>query len=135
MTSNIISIGTAVPKFQIKQDHVFEFMAAAHGLEGREKDRLKALYRVSGIKERHSVVPDYGTLDKTQWQLYPANDDLSPFPTTKDRNELYRKSALPLASAAIDDCIGEKDKTQITHLITASCTGLYAPGSVSPPWD
>lgn len=128
VTANIISIGKAVPSFQIKQDHVFEFMAAAHGLEGRDKDRLKALYRVSGITCRHSVVPDYGTLDKTQWQLYPHNDELSPFPTTKDRNELYRKSAMPLASAAIEDCISEADKNDITHLITVSCTGLYAPG-------
>lgn len=128
MTANIISIGTAVPQFQIKQDHVFEFMAAAHGLEGRDKERLKALYRVSSIKTRHSVVPDYGTLDKTQWQLYPPNNELSPFPTTKERNDLYRKSALPLASAAINDCIGDFDKNQITHLITVSCTGLYAPG-------
>lgn len=128
MGVNILSIGTAVPQHRIEQSSVFEFMSKAHGLEGDQKQRLKALYRVSAIRERYSVVPDYGTLDKSKWKLYPQNEQLLPFPSTKVRNEIYRKEALPLGISAIEDCLGEFDKNQITHLITVSCTGLYAPG-------
>jgi len=125
---NILSIGTAVPSNKIEQQEVFEFMSKAHGLSGDEKQRLKALYRVSAIKERYSVVPDYGTLDKSLWKLYPPNDSLSPFPDTKTRNDIYKREALPLSLKAIDACLADVDKKTITHLITVSCTGLYAPG-------
>ena len=128
MSVSIKSIGTAVPEFQIDQKSVFEFMAKAHELEGAEKTRLQALYRASAIKSRHSVVPDYGTLDKAQWQLYPANERLCPFPTTKERNELYRKKALPLAISAVNDAVKPQELKNVTHLISVSCTGLYAPG-------
>ena len=128
MGVNILSIGTAVPSNKIDQEEVFEFMSNAHGLSGSAKQRLKALYRVSAIKERYSVVPDYGTLEKKQWKLYPPNDALEPFPDTKARNSIYRKEALPLSLQAIEDCLGDREKAQITHLITVSCTGLYAPG-------
>lgn len=128
MSANIISIGTAVPQFEIEQNEVFEFMANAHKLEGKEKDRLKALYRASAIKKRHSVVPDYGTTDKNQWQLYPPNDALDPFPTTKERNKLYQKEAAKLGAQAATNCLNNYQKKSITHLITVSCTGLYAPG-------
>lgn len=128
MRVNILSLGTAVPANKIEQSEVFEFMSKAHGLEGADKQRLKALYRVSAIKERHSVVPDYGTLDKTKWQLYPPQDNLSPFPSTKERNEIYRKEAVPLGKEAAQNCLGDFDRKEISHLITVSCTGLYAPG-------
>ncbi len=128
MSVSIKSIGTAVPEYQIDQNSVFEFMAMAHELEGKEKTRLQALYRASAIESRHSVVADYGTLDKSKWQLYPANDQLSPFPTTKERNELYRKTALPLAISAVNDAVKPQELKNVTHLISVSCTGLYAPG-------
>ena len=128
MSVSIKSIGTAVPRFRIDQKSVFEFMAIAHELEGTEKNRLQALYRASAIQSRHSVIPDYGTLDKTQWQLYPANQQLSPFPTTKERNELYKQKALPLALAAVNDAMESNQLNHVTHLISVSCTGLYAPG-------
>lgn len=123
-----MSIGTAVPKHKIKQKEVYEFMRQAHGLTGDSAQRLKALYRASAIHERYSVVPDYGTMDKSQWQLYPKSDNLLPFPDTKRRNTLYRREALPLSLAAINNCIKSNEKEEITHLITVSCTGLYAPG-------
>ena len=129
MSVCIKSIGTAVPAYRIDQNQVFEFMSMAHGLAGKDKTRLRALYRASGIKSRYSVIPDYGTLDNSTWQLYPKNQDLSPFPTTKQRNELYKQHALPLAIKAIQQMNMPTEQIKnITHLITVSCTGLYAPG-------
>jgi alpha-pyrone synthase len=44
---------------------------------------------------------------------------------------IYRDNALGLAKAAIENCIAQIenfDLSAITHLITVSCTGMYAPG-------
>lgn len=130
MGSNIISIGLANPVHKIEQHKVFDFMGKAHGFEGAELDRLKALYRATGIKSRYSVIPDYSTNELNNWQFYPANDQLSPFPTTKERAELYRKEAVKLAAQSIESAL-EQTKliaSDFTHLITVSCTGMYAPG-------
>lgn len=128
--STIQSIGTAVPENSIDQRQIAEFMAQAHGFDSDQKNKLKALYRASGISQRHSVVSDYGSLDPTVWSFYPPSKDLRPYPTTADRSKLYQKHALNLSLKAVNNCLEEvaiaiKD---ITHLITVSCTGMYAPG-------
>lgn len=126
MNPLITAIGTANPPYRTEQCRISEFMARAHGMEGEEKQRLKALYRATGIKYRYSVIEDYGA-EPGDYRFY--NPDLNPFPGTNARNEVFRKQALPLAMAAIKDCLpGDFDLTSITHLVTVSCTGLYAPG-------
>jgi predicted naringenin-chalcone synthase len=45
--------------------------------------------------------------------------------------ELYKQHAVPLCIEAIENCLfsyKEFDTSQLTHLITVSCTGMYAPG-------
>ena len=130
MRSVISAIGTAVPENKIPQKDILEFMANAHGFEGKNKTRLKALYRASGIQTRHSVVSDYGSLDMEDWTFYPKSKDLSPFPTTQQRSLLYKKTAPDLAMQAVKNCIQKSDikLDEVTHLITISCTGMYAPG-------
>ncbi|KYG78021.1 type III polyketide synthase [Roseivirga spongicola] len=130
MSSNIISIGLANPKHCIEQHNVFEFMGQAHGLEGSALTRLKALYRASGIKKRYSVINDYQSADQSQWTFYPTNKALEPFPTTDDRAKLYRKEAQSLSAQAAKNAFNHANLSfqDITHLITISCTGMYAPG-------
>lgn len=105
-------------------------MANAHGFEGKDKTRLKALYRASGIQTRHSVIPDYGSLNMEGWTFYPKSKDLSPFPTTQQRSILYKEAAPDLAMKAVQNCIQKSNikLEEVTHLITISCTGMYAPG-------
>jgi len=103
-------------------------MQGAHGLSKQDSRRLQALYRATGIKYRYSVIPDY---HQNKNNFYPSTEDLEPFPTIEDRMELYREKALGLAKTAVGDCFGQldfHDFSQITHLITVSCTGMYAPG-------
>lgn len=127
MKSCISAIGTANPVHKIPQDRIADFMVKAHQLEGREKERLLALYRATGIRQRYSVLKDYG-LNSNEFEFYSRRQDLEPFPTTAQRNNLYQKEALNLAKAAVHNCMPQEDFLQITHLITVSCTGLYAPG-------
>jgi predicted naringenin-chalcone synthase len=130
MKSHITAIGTAVPPNQITQAQVADFMAQALEMEESEARRLRALYRASGIQTRHTVLDDY-TRQPGEFEFYGNQVGMEPFPAIDQRMELYRKHATPLCIRAIGDCfyaIPDFDKTSLTHLITVSCTGMYAPG-------
>ncbi len=105
-------------------------MAAALQLSAEENRKLKALYRVTGIAQRYSVLPDYATTNG-QFTFFPNTPDLEPFPMVQQRMAMYQQEALPLSVAAVKDCLApltDFDQNTITHLITVSCTGMYAPG-------
>ena len=127
MNASISAIGTANPQHKISQEKIADFMVKAHQLQGREKDRLLALYRATGIQHRYSVLKDYG-LENQNFEFYSKEHDLEPFPTTAQRNGLYQQEALKLAKAAVANCLSHDELARVTHLITVSCTGLYAPG-------
>ncbi|HWB94456.1 MAG TPA: type III polyketide synthase [Puia sp.] len=126
--STIISIGTAVPAYQHRQENILPFM---HRIYGWQKDAgriLKALYHQSGIDTRYSVIPDYSR-PAYQWQFYPPTENLEPFPSLEKRMRWYQLYAAGLSAKAIHRCLDGKCATgDITHLITVSCTGMSAPG-------
>lgn len=125
--AEIISIATAVPNFKHPQKSILHFMQESFGLDPIEKRKLAFLYAQSGISFRHSVIADFGC-EKSDWKFIPNNSS-HPFPTIDQRMELYKQNALPLALKAIEDCVEKYINTsQITHLITISCTGMSAPG-------
>ncbi|MEO1096949.1 MAG: type III polyketide synthase [Bacteroidota bacterium] len=127
MSSFITSIGTANPENKITQEEVHHFMTRAHQLSDDEAYKLKALYRASGIASRYSVLQDYQKQEG--FHFYANSVDLEPFPSTRSRNQLFTRKALELSLKAISSCLpADFDLKQITHLITVSCTGLYAPG-------
>jgi predicted naringenin-chalcone synthase len=124
----ITAMGTAVPRYKISQDEILNFMIKAHDLHGEEARRLKLLYRASGIQSRYSVLSDY---QKTEnFTFYPNNDTLEPFPVTSKRQEKYRHEAVLLSVQSAEKCLAHAHtpREEITHIITVSCTGLYAPG-------
>jgi predicted naringenin-chalcone synthase len=130
MKSYICAIGTANPDVRIPQMQIAGFMADALGFDTAESRKLQALYRVSGIEQRYTVLADYG-LPNGDFTFFPNTPDLEPFPTVKQRMAVYKQHALDLSVAAINDCLSqipEVTLNSITHLITVSCTGMYAPG-------
>jgi len=128
MTAYITAIGTANPANKYSQEAIAAFMCENLTLTDREQAALKILYRATGIQQRHSVLDDYKK-KKGAFTFYPNTQDLEPFPSTASRMKLYQQKAVPLCIEAIIDCMnGASDFTQFTHLITVSCTGMYAPG-------
>lgn len=129
MKSYISSIGTANPPFKTSQKNIARFMAKALKMNNGEENRLQALYRASGIQHRFSVLEDYSN-SMEDFKFYPNNIDLEPFPKVSARMAVYKQEALKLSIKAIEECIkGTKlRKNDISHLITVSCTGMYAPG-------
>lgn len=129
MEPAIISIGTASPRYYNTQAAIAELMVGFLQLPPTQEKRIKAIYQTAGIDTRHSVLPDI-LATKGNFSFFP-NDFAAPFPTTKTRMQYYRQAALPLALQAIQNCVSQlPDFTlnRITHLITVSCTGMYAPG-------
>ncbi|RSK37703.1 type III polyketide synthase [Hymenobacter metallilatus] len=124
------AIGTANPPHRIPQLQIADFMASALELDEAGTRRLRALYRVSGIEQRYTVLPDYGR-SNGQFEFFPNSPGLEPFPGVGQRMAAYRRYALPLSVQAVQDCLRQLPEVEvgsITHLITVSCTGMYAPG-------
>lgn len=129
-TSFLSAIGTATPAHRLSQPQIADFMARAHGMDEAGTRKLRAIYRMSGIGYRHTVLPDYGR-EEGAFTFFPNTTDLEPFPTVGARMRVYRREALPLAAEAALDCLRqapEIDPLTITHLVSVSCTGMYAPG-------
>ena len=130
MPSYLGAIGTANPAHRIAQPQIAAFMAQALGFGEGDTRRLRALYRVSGIEQRYSVLPDYGR-PNGEYTFFPNTPDLEPFPSVGQRMAVYRREALPLAIEAVRAClcqVPDMAPASLTHLITVSCTGMYAPG-------
>lgn len=130
MAAYINAIGQAVPDNKIKQIEAYHWMCDALEYEKSDEKRiLNLLYQSSGIENRYSVIADYAR-DKADFEFFPKTKGIEPFPTVKQRMQLYKKEALPLALKAIENCFEttEFNYEDITHIITVSCTGMYAPG-------
>ncbi|HEY9366771.1 MAG TPA: type III polyketide synthase [Agromyces sp.] len=132
MAVTLRGLSTAVPATVLVQDEVRDVFAAQPGL-GRLGQRIVATsFNVSGIERRHSV------LDELRWDAHPddpvffdAESGELLLPGTKVRNELYAEHATRLyveaGRAAIEATPGI-EASDVTHVITVSCTGFYAPG-------
>jgi predicted naringenin-chalcone synthase len=130
MPSYLGAIGTANPVHRIAQPQIAEFMARALQFGEGDTRKLRALYRVSGIEHRYSVLPDYGR-PAGEYTFFPNSPTLEPFPSVGQRMAVYRREALPLAVEAVRASLAQVPGfavDTITHLVTVSCTGMYAPG-------
>ena len=129
MKAQISAIGTALPPYTLPRKSAAEAHVNALGAEGAMETRIQAIHRASGIQQRHSVVPDFSD-NGMDPELFPPGFQ-GDYPGTNTRMAKYRLTALPLAKQAIEQCLAQQDRVQakdITHLVTVSCTGMYAPG-------
>ncbi|TVR18450.1 MAG: type III polyketide synthase [Balneolaceae bacterium] len=126
----IHTIQTAVPPFSYRQEELRDRMKMI--VNGDERDRrvIHHLYGRSGIKTRHSVVDDFR--ETGSYSLFFNGQGATP--GTKSRNEIYISEGRKLFVEVANKLITESDfePSDITHLITVSCTGFYAPG---PDYD
>lgn len=125
--SKIISIGTAIPKYATKQSEILNFMQEAYNDEAASR-KLKILFHHSGISTRYSVIPDFDNSIPGHI-LFNKNQ---PAPTVEKRLNVFKENAVSLAIEAIQNSLKKMNTTvaefKPTHLITVTCTGIYAPG-------
>ena len=127
MPARIVSIGTAVPATSVSQPALRDFFAAQPGADRLTRRYIGAAFDAAAIENRHTVLSGWdGSGDGT----FIADDGALLQPTTGTRNELYRQTAPPLAAEAARAALTDGDiaAEQVTHVITVSCTGFFAPG-------
>ena len=122
MAAFINLIGTAVPNVRIAQGVLAQFMKDHIPFSVKESHHLDLLYRASGIQFRHSIIDDFKNGNSSRFFNEKAETDL------QNRMRLYEVEAPKLAINAIKNGLNKYDLSQLTHLITVSCTGMYAPG-------
>lgn len=124
--ASIISIGTAVPRYCHQQTDILHFMQDMYALNQSQKRILAYLYRQSAIRQRYSVLDDFSNQEINNRQLFFERNEN---PTVAKRMEIYQSLAPQLAFSAVQNCLeGVAVSSEITHLITVSCTGMCAPG-------
>lgn len=123
MSGRIVSIGSATPDHRYNQVDLLPYMEKAHRADPLLQRQLQLLYTRGGISHRYSVLPDFDpTLDPLLFDAeYEAN--------LSDRLAIFQKEAVNLAEKACRSVLEPHlPPSEITHLITVSCTGLFAPG-------
>jgi predicted naringenin-chalcone synthase len=127
MPARILSIGTAVPGTAIPQDRLRDFFIAQPQATRLTQRYLGAAFDAAGIESRHTALPG---LNGAADGVFVDDDGALLHPGTRVRNDLYRDVAPSLAEDAVRSALGrgEIEPSAVTHLITVSCTGFFAPG-------
>ncbi|HEY1105259.1 MAG TPA: type III polyketide synthase [Agromyces sp.] len=132
MTVALRGLSTVVPPTVLVQPEVRDVFAAQPGLNRLAQRIITTSFDVSAIETRHTVIAE---LSRDAHPDDPVFFDIDSgellLPGTKARNELYAEQATRLyveaGRAAIDATPGV-ETADVTHIITVSCTGFYAPG-------
>lgn len=124
----IHDIATAVPDHSARQDDIRELMKEILGNDRKTRAVIHRIYSRSGIHKRHSVLEDFSPGDKGSLFF---NGQLKSTPGTGLRNKRYQEEAPGLFLKTGRQLLQnnpEFSKEDLTHVITVSCTGFYAPG-------
>jgi predicted naringenin-chalcone synthase len=132
MPSFIHHITTSVPENYYDQQFIREFMKKHVATDRMTSMILHRLYTQSGIEKRHSVLKEFHSDDIPDGASFrDAATGAVRSPGTGERNALYMKEARLLYIDAAKNVFSERGdihKEDVTHVITVSCTGFYAPG-------
>ncbi|MFA5516311.1 MAG: type III polyketide synthase [Desulfuromonadales bacterium] len=121
----IHQVATAVPRHRYQQADIGQRMLA-WTRDGQKRRLTRMLYRSSGIDTRHSVIPDLGANF-----FIPREDGSFRQPSTAERNDMYIREGKKLAvdlGRKLLAAAPEFAPAEITHVVTASCTGFCNPG-------
>lgn len=131
MDAAILGLGSATPPCMVAQSVAAE-IAKSYSCETPAQARLlPALYRRTGVRTRGSVVVEHCDERSLRQAFFPpwrGGDDRGP--TTAARGARYASDAVPLALRACRAALSDAacPESEITHLVTVSCTGFVAPG-------
>src|SRR5512139_2709516 len=129
MAAWVHRIETTLPEFSFSHDAASGEMQEWAPAE-RTRRIIRMIYRQSGIERRHSVVTNFDREGRDGF-FETGPDGTRRGPGTAARNEIFaresRRLSVDLARKLLDDCPGTGPK-DVTHIVTASCTGFYNPG-------
>jgi predicted naringenin-chalcone synthase len=124
-------IETLQPPVSYPQEQIAAVLKKTVAAGDRRMEKIiHHLYAQSGIEKRHSVVADL-LLGAPQGIFYDREKEVFLCPSTNARNELYTTAAREMfAKIAIEAFAATPQfaPSDLTHLITVSCTGFFQPG-------
>jgi predicted naringenin-chalcone synthase len=124
-TAHINRIGTATPAHDV-HDAFLAFITKALPA-GKGRSVFERMAGRAGISRRFSVLHQDGMVeeDDVREGFYRRG----AYPSTAARMKIYETHAPILAEDAISRLgLSDEERSKITHLIVASCTGFVAPG-------
>ncbi|WP_411720871.1 type III polyketide synthase [Mycetocola sp.] len=132
MPAYIRTIQTALPPTVLVQADAREVFSSQPGLTRLGQRLVRTSFDGSGIETRRSVIADFDAGSRTSVPVFfdSATGALLS-PSTRVRNDVYIREAGPLFTAAAEAALAacpEITASDITHVVTVSCTGFYAPG-------
>ncbi|MGD8167098.1 type III polyketide synthase [Herbiconiux sp. P16] len=132
MAVTVRTIQTAVPATVLTQHEVRDVFAAQEGLTRLGQRLVTASFDGSAIETRYSVIDEL-TLDRQfdDPQFFDLASGALLAPSTRVRNELYIERASLLYTEAARkalDAVPGLLPADVTHVVTVSCTGFFAPG-------
>jgi alkylresorcinol/alkylpyrone synthase len=149
---SIRSIGTAVPDTIIAQDHIRDVFRSQQGLSRLATRLVGSVFDAAAIDTRHTVIDELGATAATTGpdaessesseSSEPSGQPAPPVfldpesgrildPSTGTRNDVYVERSPALFEAAARDALARADgitAADVTHVVTVSCTGFFAPG-------
>ncbi len=137
MTFAIHGIDTALPKHTMSQAEATELAQQVICRDEQQRRLVAALYRKAGVENRFTALPHRTALrwlpEGVEHQGTERQGSEPPpinGPSTAERMQFYAECASPLAATAATRALaGARVKpSDITHLITVTCTGFGAPG-------
>lgn len=135
MVVTLRSLEVAVPDTILEQEQVRDVFASQPDISRLATRLVSASFNSSGIDRRYSAVTEMDLrarpeADHSPQFFDPASQQILN-PSTGTRNDVYVREASRLyveAAAAALEASDGLDKTDVTHVITVSCTGFFSPG-------
>ncbi|PPG59596.1 type III polyketide synthase [Rathayibacter sp. AY1C7] len=131
MSVHIRSIETAVPTTVLRQSEVRDLFASQPAMTRLGSRLIGAAFDASGIDTRSTVVDELDRVEREGASVfYDAGSGLVLDPGTAARNAVYTERAPELFTEAARRALASASMTpeDVTHVVTVSCTGFYAPG-------
>jgi len=131
LSLQILGMGTALPEIAITQEHAAKASEAFLCSTENQRRVLHRLFRMSGVEKRHSVILEREAGGAITQSFYPAKQNAEEHgPGMAARMQKYEQHAPKLALAAAQRALAAANVSAraITHVVTVSCTGFFAPG-------
>ena len=132
MTVTLMALETAVPSTILIQEQARDVFAAQPGLTRLGQRLVRTCFDSAAIETRRTAVRELTTSSRSaEPMFYDAGTGLLLNPTTKERNDLFATEATALfieAAGKVLAACPELSASDVTHVITVSCTGFFNPG-------
>ncbi|WP_256757852.1 type III polyketide synthase [Cohnella sp. WQ 127256] len=124
----IMGIGTAVPAYCLEQEDSVRRLKEAMKERPEDARWVHRIFAHCGVDTRYTCEPNL--LEPVERCRYIPSTPEMNIPTTEERMSIYHKESILLAVEAAQKALTDSRKrpSDITHLITVSCTGLFLPG-------